>query len=519
MIPKMKIKNQSSASTIASSSAYICDISSMYLSTSSVSKSEWICDSGASLHMTGEKLLFSKLESLSEPMFVRIANNKLIPAEGKGVIEIQAFVQGEWYDRTINNVLYIPELSHSLFSVGAMTDKNFTYHSHKNRCQFLELNGNISCVGVRRNNLWVMKFRVKPIVECNLASKSSIKLWHDRLGHINFTTIKKTANLVDNMRVDNKEEFFCETCQYGKQSRKTHKSLTRSISDKPGEMIHTDVCGPVKISSPSGSKYFVLFKDDCSSYCSVYFLKHKSGVLNKFKYFKILIENQTGNKIKILRSDQGKGEYINNDFQDFIRKNGILHECSAPYTPQQNGRSERQLRTIVESARTMLINKNVSQELWTEAVNTAVYVLNRTALSQVQNMTPYEKWFGRKPDLKHIRVFGSTAYMLIPSQFRKKFDSKSRKLLFVRYDEYSSNYRLWDCEERRIEVSCNVNFNEDETIKNKKEIFTLKFELLGDNEERDNDDMYDIQERDNEESLDMSQGSRSQATDHDDEHF
>uniref|UniRef100_A0A6P7H0N6 Uncharacterized protein LOC114344650 n=1 Tax=Diabrotica virgifera virgifera TaxID=50390 RepID=A0A6P7H0N6_DIAVI len=81
---KNQDKNKSSESNLASSSAYICDISSMYLSTSSANKSEWICDSGASLHMTGEKLLFSKLESLSEPTFVRIANDKLIPAEGKG---------------------------------------------------------------------------------------------------------------------------------------------------------------------------------------------------------------------------------------------------------------------------------------------------------------------------------------------------------------------------------------------------------------------------------------------------
>lgn len=458
-------------------------------------------------------------------MYVRIANNKLIPAEGKGVIEVQALVRGQWYDRTINNVLYIPELSHSLFSVGAMTDRNFTYRSHKNLCEFLEPNGNVSCIGVRRDNLWVMQFRIKSIPECNLVNKTSLKLWHDRLGHINFTTIKKTAEIVNSMTINDNEEFFCEICRYAKQSRKPHKSLTRSRSEKPGEMIHTDVCGPINVLSPSESRYFVLFKDDCSSYCSVYFLKHKSDVLSKFKDFKTLVENQTGNKIKCLRSDQGKGEYLNSNFQDFLKKSGILHECSAPYTPQQNGRSERQLRTIVESARAMLLNKKVSQELWTEAVSTAVYILNRSASSQVTNMTPYERWFGRKPDLKHFRIFGSTAYMLIPPQFRKKFDPKSRKLLFVGYDGYSSNYRLWDSEKRRIEVSCNVDFNETETVENKKECFSLKFGIF-ENADRvgliemgtpgDYDSEY---ETDTEKSSETSQSDSIREVNHDDEDF
>lgn len=143
----------------------------------------------------------------------------------------------------------------------------------------------------------------------------------------------------------------------------------------------------MSVSSPSGSRYFVLFKDGCSGYRTVYFLKHKSDVFEKFKEYKALVENQTGNSIKVLRTDQGMDEYMNKDFQELLRKQGVYHECSAPYTPQQNGRSERELRTIVECARTMLINKQVPQELWSEAVSTAVYILNRTASSQIDNIT------------------------------------------------------------------------------------------------------------------------------------
>lgn len=178
---------------------------------------------------------------------------------------------------------------------------------------------------------------------------------------------------------------------------------------------------------------------------------------------------------------------MNREFQGFLEKEGISHECSAPYTPQQNGRSEREMRTIVESAKTMMINKNVPLEMWPEAVNTAVYILNRTASSQIKDMTAYEKWFRQKPETKHLRIFGSPAYMSIPPQFRKKWDPKSRKLMFVGYEGYSTNYRLWDFEKRRIEISCNVNFNELETIKPENENFSFLFNEFEDNEENQNE--------------------------------
>ncbi|KAJ8938026.1 hypothetical protein NQ314_011623 [Rhamnusium bicolor] len=201
------------------SSAYICDISSLYSASINVEENEWICDSGASVHMTSERKWFTELKPIDKPIYVKIANDKMIAATGTGTIEIQAFVDRKWHDRVMYDVLYIPELSRSLFSVGVMTDKNFTHHSYKNRCEFRDRDGKVSCVGTRNNNFWVMNFRVKTPPECNISSKSSMKLWHDRLGHINCNTIKKTVdkNMVKNLHIDNKEEFFCEPCQLGKQ--------------------------------------------------------------------------------------------------------------------------------------------------------------------------------------------------------------------------------------------------------------------------------------------------------------
>lgn len=432
-------------------SAFVCDITALYSMSTEESQFDWICDSGASVHMTNQLDWFKTLKPIDTPFQVRIANDKVIPAIGTGTIEIQAEVNGKWLDKTINNVLYIPELKRSLFSVGVMTDRGFTHHAFKNQCEFRDQYGQVVCVGIRKNNLWVMKFKTKTKIECNLSKSESLKLWHDRLGHINFKSIINTVknDAAIGLKISDSDEFFCETCKFGKQTAKPHKSIHREKMYESGEMVHTDVCGPMNFESPRGSRYFVLFKDERTGYRNVYFLRHKSEVLSKFKEYKALAATQTGHKLKVVRSDRGVGEYMNAEFQNYLKQEGIVHETSAPYTPQQNGRSEREMRTIVESARSMLINKNIANELWAEAVNTAVYVLNRTVSSLCGKMTPYEGWFGRKPELKHLKVFGCAAYMSVPSQLRKKWDKKSRRLIFVGYDGYSKNYRLWDPEKEK----------------------------------------------------------------------
>lgn len=224
-------------------------------------------------------------------------------------------------------------------------------------------------------------------------------------------------------------------------------------------MIHSDVCGRLNVKSPRGSRYFVLFKDDCTGYRTLYFLQHKSEVFDRFKEYEALVVTQTNNRIKVLRTDNGK-EYLSQEFGDFLRKRGIVHEKSTPYVHQQNGRTEQEMRTLVKSARSMLIAKNLPEYLWAEAIQTASYVLNRTISKQMDGMTAYEKWFKRKPKIEHMKIFGSDAYKNIPKEKRNKLDPKSKKMIFVGYEGDSTNYRLWDPANKKIHVSCNVDFNE-----------------------------------------------------------
>ncbi len=162
-----------------------------------------------------------------------------------------------------------------------------------------------------------------------------------------------------------------------------------------------------------GYATFEIFKDDFSSYSSIFFLKNKSETFEHFKYFVLRLEKETSNSVNIFRSDNG-GEYTGKEFEQWIKSKSIRHETIIPKTPQKKGVSERQNRKIIESARSMLKAADQPRELWAEASNCAVYLRNRAIGKALLNKTPYEVWFGRKPNLSHLRMFGCTAYMHIP---------------------------------------------------------------------------------------------------------
>lgn len=156
--------------------------------------------------------------------------------------------------------------------------------------------------------------------------------------------------------------------QFNKHSEK------RSVT--PGEVAHSDVCGPMPEESLGGARFFVTFTDEATNYRYVYLIKHKSDVFDKFKEYERAIANKFGATLKVLRSDNGR-EYCNSNLQEYMKEKGIKFEPTAPYTPEQNGKAERSNRTINECARTMLLASGLPRRLWAEAANCAVYLLNR----------------------------------------------------------------------------------------------------------------------------------------------
>ena len=186
-----------------------------------------------------------------------------------------------------------------------------------------------------------------------------------------------------------------------------------------------------------------MFIDDKSLNVWIYLLKNKHEVFQKFLEWKAMVERSTGHKVKVLRS-VNEGEYTSNEFEGYLKKEGIKHKYTIPKTPEQNGVSERMNRTLVEKVRSMLRDSKLPQQFWAEALTTAVYLLNRSPMKTPLNRTPFEEWTGEKPRVNHLKIFCCTAYTHIPKDKRKKLDSKAKKCIFLGYGGLRKGYCLYN---------------------------------------------------------------------------
>ena len=224
--------------------------------------------------------------------------------------------------------------------------------------------------------------------------------------------------------------------------------------------MHTDVCGLFGEMARVGFLYFITFIDDHSRYGLVYLMKHKSESIDKFKEFKALVENQTSQRIKTLRSDRG-GEYMSDEFDLYLRENGLVLQLTPPTTPQLNGVAERRNRTLLDMVRSMLSYTDLPISLWGHALLTAAHILNRCPSKSIP-MTPYEMWRNRKPSLNHIKILGCPTY--VKKTKVDKLEARSLKGHFVGYLEDSMRYLFYLHDDQRIIVALQAHFLEDEFI-------------------------------------------------------
>lgn len=425
----------------------------------------WIIDSGATDHMTFKKEWYSFFEAFSIPAEIHIGNNSVMSAFGRGNIDFEALVNGRWTSCHMENVLYVPEARRNLFSVTRALDKGMTFSSSKDSCEFL-LDGVVKAQGVRSGQLFKMMLKVKEpdtccVSEANLAVKDSLQVWHERLGHQNKRHVVKILN---NHGIEvQQDDEFCGSCVEGKQHREPFKSRQQR-SSVPGEVIHADVGVSLGQESIAGARYFVCFTCDYSRFRMVYFLKEKSEVFDKTKEMLQLVKTQRGRPVKVFQCDGGK-EFDNKKMRELMDSEGTKMVITNPYTPQQNGCAERSNRTIGELALTMLVSKDLPKFLWAEAVNAAVYILNRTGPSSVEGKTPYELFVEKSVHLNRFHIFGTTCWVMVPKERRKKWDAKGVEAVFVGYSEDIDGFRVWKKDTKQVIRSREVVFGPEHSSK------------------------------------------------------
>ena len=247
-----------------------------------------------------------------------------------------------------------------------------------------------------------------------LFSKTSLGwLWHRRIAHIGMSNLKKAhkRGMITGLKdVTFDKNKLCSACQAEKQVGIHHPLKTMLSTSKPLELLHMDLFGPTSYKSIGGNLYCLVIVDDYSRYTWTLFLGDKSETPEIFKTFARRAQREYNSQIVKIRSDNGS-EFKNMNIEDWCDKEGVKHEFSATYTPQQNGVVERKNKTLITLARAMLDDYGTPERFLAEAINTVCHATNRVYLHRLLEKTPYELLVGRKPNISYFWVFGCKCFI------------------------------------------------------------------------------------------------------------
>lgn len=405
--------------------------------------------------MAYDNKLFDSMEEEEREIRLADRNGRNLNSEGIGEVLVK---QSMCKNRVrLTNVLCVPDINANLLLVAKITDNGFNFDEY----EAIVYNNpeEIIMRAEREGNAYYVKSLIN---NETAATSQEINIWHRRLGHASKKIVEdmKKKDLVIGMKESTKEKKQCESCVEGKMCRKSYPRLDCRKTNNKMDLWHIDLIGPIKPQSRGGKKYILTIIDDYSRVIFVELLKEKSDTIKHVKKLIILKENQTGLKLKAIRSDNG-GEFTGNYLKNWLSKKGIKHELtiSPARTPQCNEVVERANKSIIEMTRTMMSDSKLPLDFWAEAVCTATHVKNRIK-STIHGKTPYEMWNKRKPNIKYMRVFGCTAYLLDKGCTKKKFESKTLKGVFVGYSA-NNMYRVYIPETGKIRSDCDVKFDEN----------------------------------------------------------
>ncbi|GJY55193.1 retrovirus-related pol polyprotein from transposon TNT 1-94 [Tanacetum coccineum] len=283
-----------------------------------------------------------------------------------------------------------------------------------------------------------------PICLMAKATSSQAWLWHRRLSHLNFDTINLLSknNIVNGLpKLKFIKDHLCSSCELGKAKRKSFHTKNTPSSKRRLQLLHMDLCGPMRVESINGKKYVLVIVDDFSRYTWTHFLRSKDETPGVLIDFLTLVQRGLHAQVTTVRTDKGT-EFLNKSLHAYFAKEGIRHETSTARTPEQNGVVERRNRTLVEAARTMLSAAKVPLFFWAEAIATACFTQNRSLVIPRHEKTPYHIINARKPSVKFFHIFGSLCYIIRDGENLDKMKEKGDASNGVRSSTTSNELEL-----------------------------------------------------------------------------
>lgn len=447
---------------------------------------QWLMDSGASNHYTSNRSILTDFKECKNVNVM--TGHGVINARGVGNVTVHTSVG----IRKIYDVMWVPDLTgkNNLLSIAQLARKGCKVCLENPKATVLDKGGNCLAEGTFSGKGWLLNMSAcEPFLKNEQAEKKAvmgrmpevamlagvedqqpIEIWHLRLGHLNQKAITKLVSRSIGMSIGAARAptltMDCEPCLRGAQ----HKTISSSRgiqATRKLEHVWTDVKGPLLDKDIYGFHFFVTFIDEFTRLTVVFPLEKKSDVFNAFKLFEARAERMggPGNSILNIHCDGG-GEYMSNEFRAYLRNKGIHVFNTQPYAPEMNSLAERLMRTIIEHASAMLWAARLPIGFWASAVKTAVFLYNRSPHSALLNeMTPFEAWFGRKPEVGHLKIFGCRAAAHVPDELRSKVDWTSKSspdCIFIGYSETQNLYELWDVVKKDVIRKRDVIFWENE---------------------------------------------------------
>jgi len=275
----------------------------------------------------------------------------------------------------------------------------------------------------------------------------------------NLAKLLKDNHILRPTNVEFEKDRICSACQARKQVGVPHPPKSIMTSTQPSELIHLDLFRPVTYLSLGGNKYGLVIVDDYSRFTWVLFVYDKSQVQEKVKIFVSRAQKEFGLPIKKMRSEN-RTKFKNTQVEGFLDDEGIKHEFSTPYTPQQNGVVERKNRMLINMARTMLDEYKTSDIFFCEAINTACHAINGLYLHKKLKKSSYELLTGNKPKVSYFRVFGCKCFILNKRTKTFKLAPKVDEGILLGYGSNEHAFRIFNKTSGRVEVAIDVSFDE-----------------------------------------------------------
>nr|GEX59229.1 retrovirus-related Pol polyprotein from transposon TNT 1-94 [Tanacetum cinerariifolium] len=299
--------------------------------------------------------------------------------------------------------------------------------------------GNDLLTGSRGTDLYSITLQdtncPNPICLMAKASSSQAWLWHRRLSHLNYDTINllsKNSIVVGLPKLKFIKDHLFSSCELRKAKRKSFHTKLTPISKRRLQLLHMDLCGPIRVASINRKRYVLVIVDDYSRYTWTHFLRSKDETPEVLIDFLRLVQRGLRAQVRIVRTDKGT-KFFNQNLHAYFDAEGIHHQTSIARTPEQNG---------------------------AEAIATACFTQNRSLVIPRHEKTPYHIINNRKPSVKFFHIFGSLCYIVRDGENLDKMKGKGDECIFVGYSTQSRAYKVFNKRTRVIMESIHVNFDE-----------------------------------------------------------